>query len=122
MAQQLKRFRQVEKYFGDEEIIRDTASQILKDFSAIGFDLTLPHTMENPYQALFDALEPEIRRLIENNDPLLKGLLYRIDLPKNLIISHEQTRDDWSSAEALTDLIIRREMEKVVWRRWFSGN
>ena len=70
----------------------------------------------NAYEELFDQIEPHIDHLISSNRSKFLGILYRIDLSDEQIKKAVQENVSESFSSILTDLIIKRELQKVVIR------
>lgn len=109
-----------EKYMHDHAIIRETAEQIIRDLKLAGFEISFS---DNPYNA-FDELKiqliPVIRKLIKEDSHSFHALLYRVDINErdyNKALAESGNND---REEKLSELIIRREFQKVLTRKYFS--
>ena len=105
-------------YYINLELINETANQIIKDFSLFGAEITLSGNAANTYDELFDQINPFIAKLIDSNYQKLLEVLYRIDVSETQVAGAVKEK---KIAEAITKLIIRRELQKVVTRKFFSG-
>lgn len=108
------------KHRDNEEIIKQTANQIIKDFALFGFEISFPSNMKMAYFELFDQLLHHIVQMWDNNNNILVSLLYRIDLSESLIWQKKDEFPDVPVTEILTELIIDRELKKVLTRKYFS--
>lgn len=104
----------------DEEIVRQTIQQVMKDFAMFGIELHFPEHLQCAYDDLFDQVREQVK-ILDTNDPgKLQSLLYQIDLSeKNLKLllraDNPETREI-----ILTELILDRELKKVLYRHFFK--
>lgn len=116
----------VSRYHTDEEIIRMTADQLIKDMGEFSIAITFKGDKLTPYKELFDQVEPVIHALEMMQPEKLRALLYRIDISENQIKKHivssnpesPNTKTDLSAF--ITDLVLQRELQKVLTRIYFS--
>jgi hypothetical protein len=109
------------KYFNQPDLIKATADQIIKDFDMFGMEIRFSGNAYNAYDELFEQIEPHIKKLIDSNQSKFMGILYRIDLNDAQI---QRTINENSSepfSEIITDLIIKRELQKVVIRNHYKN-
>lgn len=128
--------KSAKKYHSDQEIIQMTADQLIKDMGDFSIPIQFKARLnksfgqgdkETPYRELFDQVEPVIYTLEMMQPEKLKSLLYRIDISENEIKKHissanpnsVNTKTDLSSF--ITDLILQRELQKVLTRIYFSS-
>jgi len=110
----------ISQYFNKLELIKDTANQIIKDFDMFGLEIKFSGNAYNAYEELFEQIEPHIKKLIDTNHSKFMGILYRIDVSDEQIKKavNENTSEPFS--EIITDLIIKRELQKVVIRQHYK--
>lgn len=101
----------IQPYLNDLEILNATVEQIKKDFSFFSLPVHFSGNRETAYNELCEQIHPHIKKLQETNYEQLLSVLYRIDVPEKQITLN---------AEHLTDLIIKRCLQKVVLRKLFS--
>lgn len=114
------------RYHTDEEIIRMTADQLIKDMGEFSITIKFMGDKVTPYKELFDQVEPIIHTLEMMQAEKLRALLYRIDISENQIKQHlvssnpdsPSTKTDLSAF--ITDLVLQRELQKVLTRIYFS--
>src|SRR4051812_46652774 len=106
-------------YFNNIEYINATAEQIKKDFDMFGIEITFSGNPENAYTELLYQISPYISKLIESNYKKLLDLLYRIDVNEGKISTIVNDNSTGSLAEAIADLVIKRELQKIVIRRHY---
>jgi hypothetical protein len=113
-------FTNISQYINRLEFIKDTANQIIKDFDMFGMEIKFSGNQYNAYEELFEQIEPYIGHLISSNQQKFMGIIYRIDLSDEQIKKAVNENASESFSEIITDLIIKRELQKVVIRRHYS--
>ncbi len=108
----------IEKAKINEDIIRETAEQVIKDFAGFGMDVNFPQNIHYAYDELFRELSVHVGELLHNDAEKLSGLLYHIDLDESKFIDesvHYTHQHEW-----LSDMILNREFLKVLTRHYFK--
>jgi hypothetical protein len=113
-------FNNLEQYYINETLIQETADQIIKDFSEFSFELTFTGEKERPYDELFGQLRPIIEYLLEKEQEKFMSIIYRIDLDEAALKNALFPSEDGEPAQLIADLIIQRELKKVVIRNYFK--
>ena len=107
-----------ENYRKDRAVIADTVKQINKDLASEGISLILSGNDETAFDELRQQLIPIVENLIKNKKLFFQSLMYTVD------ISEKDLRDalhgDGDRYGRVAELIIRREFQKVLTRRFFS--
>lgn len=109
-----------EKYRYDLEIIRGTAEQIIRDFNFGGFEIIFSGNPHNAFDELKTQIGPVIRKLFTDDRSSFQSLLYRIDISEK---DYRQALASLTTSEVeekLSELIIRREFQKVITRKYFT--
>ena len=110
-----------EKYRHDLEVVRDTASQVIRDFGMAGITIDFSGNPETAYRELVDQAQPALKKLYRENAGTFMALLYRID------VSEKQFRDLTARATGeifftgLAEMIIEREFLKVLTRKLYKS-
>lgn len=103
-------------------LLEEVVAQINKDFRLQGFEVEFSGTGETAYQELSDQLKPVIEYMLENQTEKFWNLIYGIDLNEHkvrqILFGKEENID---ALQELTDLILKRELQKVVIRLHYSG-
>lgn len=100
------------------DIIQKTAAQIQKDFGFFSQEVTFSGNTDNAYEELYKQVYAHISYLWEKEQQTLWNILYQIDLDENKVLKtlhHEE-----QPIATLTDMILMRELKKVVIREYFS--
>lgn len=110
----------VTPYLNRLDLLNDTALQVIKDFGISGIEIRFSGNAENAYAELFSQIHPHIEKLLKGTTGNFYELLYRIDLSEEQIKKAVKSSVDRSVAEVLTDLILKRELLKVVLRKFYK--
>ena len=108
-------------YLNRLDILKETAQQIIKDFGMIGMEIKLSGNAENAYLELFSQILPLVDKMQKENFQSFYNLMYRIDISEIQIKKAVEDSKDRSFSEIVTDLILKRELLKVVFRKQYSG-
>jgi hypothetical protein len=111
----------ISRYFNRLELIQATADQIKKDFEMFGLEIRFSGNTYEAYEELFNQILPHIDHLISSNRSKFMGILYRIDLNDEQIQKAISSNASEPFPEIITDLIIRRELQKVVIRNHYKS-
>ncbi len=111
---------EVERAKVNEDIIRETADQVIKDFAGFGMEVSFPDDLRYAYDALFRQLTVHVGDLLHNDAEKLSALLYQIDLDESGFRreSHEFVHEH----EWLSEMILHREFLKVLTRHYFKDH
>ncbi len=109
------------------DLIVETGRQIQKDFGEFGLEIQYSGQAEFFYDELFDQMKDHVASLISDSLDRFMHFLYRIDISEKQISLYESQLPDKPYNEVLTELIIHRELKKVITRDFFrqqsnSGN
>ncbi len=109
-----------EKFRTDLEIIRETAAQVIRDFSIHKVEVVFSGNELLAYTELVAQIEPALMEMYRTNRLGFQALLYQIDIPEPAFkrLLKESNSDDF--AHQLAELIIQREFQKVLTRRFFK--
>jgi hypothetical protein len=110
----------VSQYLDRNEIVRDTASQIMKDFGMFGVEITFSGDVQNAYDELHRQLTEQIEGLIQTNYDKLLSVLYQVDITDREISRAEQELPHYSHIEIIAHQVIVRDLKKVLLRRYFK--
>ena len=105
-----------------EEIIKATAQQIIKDFAEFGFEINFSGNTANFYTELFAQMEESVKDLIANQQTKFYSFIYRIDISNKEMALYEQEMAGQPKSTIITELIIHREIKKVLYRIYYSSN
>jgi len=109
-------------FFNNLEFINATAQQLIKDFELFDIEIKFSGNPENAYNELLYQISPSIAYFLDNDYKRLLNLLYRIDVNESKVSTIVNDTTVNSLSEAIADLIIRRELQKIVIRRHYRSN
>ncbi len=110
---------EIEKSRLNEQIIRDTAAQVIKDFAGFGMDVSFPVDLNYAYESLNQQLTIIIADLLEREPERLSALLYQIDLDESRLKAEPAL---FTEHEYISAMILEREFLKVLTRHYFKNN
>jgi hypothetical protein len=97
-----------------------TLAQIEKDFESSGIRLTVSK-QNTSFEELVHTLSPEIKQLMDKNYQGFLNLLYRIDIPEVKLKKEIALKKEMRMEEVVAELIIKRELQKVVIREFYKN-
>lgn len=111
----------IEKAKANFNTVRQAANQVIKDFASFGIDIQFPENLQLAYEELFEQVNEYIHDLLINNPEKLMSLLYRIDLSESSMKTAQKALNKETTSIIISELILHREMQKVLIRNYFSG-
>jgi len=112
----------IELYKTKSEVIRQTVEQVKKDFTMFGMDVEFTGNTDMAYDEMFYQLLSHVSHLLEIDPHRLSSLLYQVDIGENKIMESSVLHPEWALAEVITELIIHRELKKVLIRNYYKNN
>lgn len=112
--------KNVAALLNSEEIVRETAQQIMKDFGMFGVEITFSGDTGNAYHELLGQLVVQITKLVEQNYDLLLSVLYQVDITDREIYKAQHDLPEYSHIELIAHQVIVRDLKKVLLRRYFK--
>ncbi len=113
--------KNVVSYLDHEELVRETAEQIMKDFGMFGVEITFSGDTGQAYDELHSQLVDQISLLIERNYDLLLSVLYQVDITDREIARSEMELPHYNHVEIIAHQVIVRDLKKVLLRRYFKS-
>ena len=98
--------------------LNETVEQLEKDFLMIGVNFDVPKPVLS-YSSLFNFTLHLVDALNEKDSQKILNLLYRIDLSEE-IVKDEMQQTDLSFTKMISEMIVKRELYKVIIRNKFS--
>ena len=102
-----------------ESIILETAQQIIKDFAEFSLEITFSGNATDFYDELYHQMNFHIDSLMQESTTMFQALLYRIDIRQKDIDMYHRQMPNAHYSDVLTELIIHREIKKVMVRDYF---
>tara|TARA_B110000977_G_scaffold8955_1_gene11894 strand:- start:113 stop:508 length:396 start_codon:yes stop_codon:yes gene_type:complete len=114
--------KNVEDYTKNLTWMLKTLNQIEKEFCSQAWVFTKPTLAESAFEDISQQLEPKISRLIDNNGvQYCKQILYTIDVSERQITTALTLNADALFSNVLTNLIIKRCLQKVLIRNYYKS-
>lgn len=101
----------------DNSLLKELLRQLKKDFASAAVEAKLRITVAYSFQELCELIE---EALIRSNSGAISNLLYRVDISEHQLKS--EMKSPGLDYHLLAELIIKRELQKVVIRRLYSGS
>ncbi len=101
------------------EYLEETVVQLEKDFLMVGINFDIIKPVKN-YTQLFEFTSYLVNALNEKDPTRILNLLYRIDLSEEKVKETMQVTE-LTFNEMLAELIVKRELYKVVLRKKYSS-
>lgn len=101
------------------DIFKAFEQQLRKDFEGAGYALAPEFELESNYVDLQKQMHDEVVTLSKKN--ALPQLLYRIDISENQIKKYSQLQNKLSFETVIAELIIKRILQKVIFKIHYSS-
>ena len=105
----------VNDFIEENSFLNETVEQLEKDFLMEGVNFDVSKPVLN-YSSLFNFTLHLIDALNEKDSQKILNLLYRIDLSEEFV-QVQMKETEYSFTEMLSELIVKRELYKVVLRK-----
>ena len=112
----------LEGFLNREDMVRETAEQIMKDFGMFGIEITFSGNTENAYQELHEQLIIQISLSLERDYSRLMAALYQVDITEREIAKATIELPHYNQLEVLAHQVIFRDLKKVLFRRYYKSN
>jgi len=112
---------EVSAYLDRIDLLNETVEQIKKDFGESGIIIHFSGNKQTAYQELTNQILPFIEQLLKSNYSHLMQVLYKIDVPE-ILFKNSFDEDPADAPKKITELIVKRELQKVVIRNHFKKN
>jgi hypothetical protein len=108
-------------YYSRTDLLEKVVLQLKKDFNWFSIEITFKGGLESPYQELYNQILPLIEELLNEDYPKLMAMLYRIDLEEEFLTRKLKENSHVDTDEVITDLILKRELQKVIIRELYRN-
>lgn len=106
-------------YYQNLDLLTQTVEQIKKDFGVFNIEIYFSGNANTAYSELFDQIYPIIAGFLKSNYQTLYNILYRIDIGESQISKSSSLNPGKTLPQVITELIIKRELQKVVIRNYY---
>lgn len=121
MASIIPSLNELTPYFNRADLLEKVIKQIEKDFNWFNITLTYSNNYPTPYLELFNTILPLVENMLSDNYSKLYNILYRIDIDDNLLTRKLKELPNADTAEVITDLILKRELQKIIIREIYTN-
>jgi len=101
------------------ELIIETGKQIQKDFGEFGLEISFSDKAEFFYEELYEQMKTHVNTILSESMERFMHFLYRIDISEKQIAFYQAEMENSNYNEVITELIIHRELKKVITRDFF---
>lgn len=105
-----------EKYRTDLAIVRETAEQLIRDAETFGGTVIFSGNPFTAYEELRQQLIAMLLQWKREDSSKMQAFMYRVDLPEG---RYRKALAGNSPIEELATLVLEREFQKVLIRRYF---
>lgn len=122
MSQLIPGLNDLSTYYNRTDLLEKVVAQIQKDFNWFSFEITFSGKEEStPYQELFQQILPLVDDMLNDDYIKLMSLLYRIDIEEDFLNRRLKENAQADTDEVITDLIIKRELQKIIIKEMYSA-
>lgn len=111
----------IEFFLNKEDIIQETAQQIMKDFGMFGIEISFSGNIANAYHELHEQLINQISVYLDKDYGRLMSVLYQVDITEREIAKAHQELPHYNDLEVLAHQVIFRDLKKVLYRRYYKA-
>ena len=122
MSPHIPSLSELTPYYNRRDLLEKVVEQVKKDFDWFSFEIKFTGKEDiTPYQELYNQILPLIEGLLNDDYPKLMAMLYRIDIDDEFLNRQLKESSHADTDEVITDLILKRELQKVIIRQIYSG-
>jgi len=114
--------KNVASFLQSEQLVQETADQIMKDFGLFSIVITFSGKLENAYNELHEQLIKQVSDLLVNDYQRLLSVLYQVDISDKEIEKAKLELPNYNDFEIIAHQIIVRDLKKVLTRHYFRLN
>ena len=115
----MEEVRQYQQLEHQNDLLKQVIDQLNKDFGSNIIEIQWDDNKVNPYQDFISKVEAEVGKLLQYDKPTMMSILYRIDVFESKL-RIVWTLDPIDRTHKLTELILNRELQKVLTRNWYK--
>lgn len=108
--------KEIQNFFSSEKIIQDLAAQLTKDFGLDDFIVNAPIPSPSTFTEFYFQIFPVVEKLHQNLPKKLNLVINRCDISEKQLNRELKKPSGKSYCATLSELIIKRELQKVVIR------
>lgn len=121
MSIPIPKLNELQPYYNRQDLLQKVVLQIQKDFEWFNLKVDFTNNPESSaYQELYQKILPLIEEMLNDDYPKLLAILYRIDIDEEFLNRKLKEIANADTDEVITDLIIKRELQKVLIKEIYS--
>ncbi len=122
MSLSIPKLTKLQEYYNRQDLLEKVVEQIQKDFNWFSLEIKFSNKPElSAYQELYQEILPLIDEMLNDDYIKLMGMLYRIDIDEDFLNRKLKETPNADTDEVITDLIIKRELQKVIIKQMYSS-
>lgn len=123
MSLPIPKLSELQEYYNRQDLLEKVIEQIQKDFNWFSLKIKFSNKPElSAYQEVFQQILPLIDEMLNDDYIKLMSILYRIDIDEDFLNRKLKETPNADTDEVITDLIIKRELQKVIIKQMYSSN
>ena len=123
MSLSIPKLNELQEYYNRQDLLEKVVEQIQKDFNWFNLKIKFSNNPElSAYQELYQEILPLIDEMLNDDYIKLMSMLYRIDIDEDFLNRKLKETPNADTDEVITDLIIKRELQKVIIKQMYSSN
>ena len=122
MSLSIPKLNELQEYYNRQDLLKKVVEQIQKDFNWFSLEVKFANKPElSAYQELYQQILPLIEEMLNDDYIKLMSMLYRIDIDEDFLNRKLKETPNADTDEVITDLIIKRELQKVIIKQMYSS-
>ena len=122
MSLPIPKLNELQPYYNRQDLLEKVVAQIQKDFDWFNLEVKFTNNPElSAYQELYEQILPLIEEMLNDDYIKLMSILYRIDIDEDFLNRKLKEVPNADTDEVITDLIIKRELQKVIIKHIYSS-
>lgn len=123
MSLPIPKLDELQEYYNRHDLLEKVVAQIQKDFNWFSLEIKFSNKPElSAYQELYQQILPLIEEMLNDDYIKLMSILYRIDIDEDFLNRKLRETPNADTDEVITDLIIKRELQKVIIKQMYSSS
>jgi formyltetrahydrofolate hydrolase len=110
----------VNAYLQKEDLFELFKQQLKKDFEGAGLNSDFTSSLPVNFEELKFVIREQLILISKHSHSSLNNLLYRVDISELQLQSYQKKNPNLNDEELRAELIIKRELQKIILKRNFS--
>lgn len=122
MSLPIPKLNELQPYYNRQDLLEKVVAQIQKDFDWFNLEVKFTNNLElSAYQEIYEQILPLIEEMLNDDYIKLMSILYRIDIDEDFLNRKLKEIPNADTDEVIADLIIKRELQKVIIKHIYSS-